>query len=156
MPPIQPAVRTIYPKLVNSKQLTPLFSLDASAQEIIWVVGPVVATFVAIQVSSVAGILLAAAFLVGGGVWFVSLPEVGRVRIPRSKRKIGAVLKRPAVLLSTIVGFVLVAACARSRRASSPHSATAAATPVWCWRSSPSVPSSAASRSGTRRSARGR
>ncbi len=112
MPPIQPAVRTIYPKLVNSKQLTPLFSLDASAQEIIWVVGPVVATFVAVQVSAQAGILLAAVFLVGGGLWFVLLPEVGRVRIPRSKRKIGAVLKRPAVLLSTIVGFVLVAACA--------------------------------------------
>ncbi len=36
-PPVQPAVRTIYPKMVNSRQLTPLFSLDASAQEIIWV-----------------------------------------------------------------------------------------------------------------------
>ena len=44
MPPIQPAVRTIYPKMVNSRQLTPLFSLDATAQEIIWVVGPVVTT----------------------------------------------------------------------------------------------------------------
>ncbi len=112
MPPIQPAVRTIYPKVVNSRQLTPLFSLDASAQEIIWVLGPVIATFVAIQVSTVSGILLAAAFLVGGGIWFVALPEVGQVRIPRSKRKIGAVLKRPAVLLSTVVGFMLVAACA--------------------------------------------
>jgi len=111
-PPIQPAVRTIYPKIVNSRQLTPLFSLDASAQEIIWVLGPVIATFVAIQVSSVAGILLAAAFLIGGGIWFVALPEVGRVRIPRSRRKIGAVLKRPPVMLSTIVGFMLVAACA--------------------------------------------
>ena len=110
-PPIQPAVRTIYPKIVNSRQLTPLFSLDASAQEIIWVLGPVIATFVAIQISSVAGILLAAAFLVGGGIWFVALPEVGRVRIPRSRRKLGAVLKRPPVLLSTVVGFMLVAAC---------------------------------------------
>jgi len=111
-PPIQPAVRTIYPKIVNSRQLTPLFSLDASAQEIIWVLGPVIATFVAIQVSTVAGILLAAAFLIGGGIWFLVLPEVGRVRIPRSRRKLGVVLKRPAVLLSTIVGFMLVAACA--------------------------------------------
>ncbi|TFD82560.1 MFS transporter [Cryobacterium fucosi] len=111
-PPIQPAVRTIYPKIVNSRQLTPLFSLDASAQEIIWVLGPVIAIFVAIQVSSVAGILLAAAFLIGGGIWFVALPEVGRVRIPRSRRKLGAVLKRPPVMLSTIVGFMLVAACA--------------------------------------------
>ena len=111
-PPIQPAVRTIYPKMVNSRQLTPLFSLDASAQEIIWVLGPVVATFVAIQVSTVAGILLAVVFLVGGGIWFITSPELGRVRIPRSRRKLGVVLRRPPVLLSTIVGFMLVAAAA--------------------------------------------
>ena len=111
-PPIQPAVRTIYPKMVNSRQLTPLFSLDASAQEIIWVVGPGVATLVATQISSVAGILLAAAFIVGGGIWFAASPELGRVRIPRSRRRLGVVLTRPAVLLSTIVGFMLIAACA--------------------------------------------
>jgi MFS family permease len=111
-PPIQPAVRTIYPKMVNSRQLTPLFSLDASAQEIIWVLGPVIATFVAIQIGSVVGILVAAAFLIGGGIWFLASPEVGRVRIPRSRRKVGVVLTRPAVLLSTVVGFMLVAACA--------------------------------------------
>src|SRR6187402_1562227 len=71
-PPIQPAVRTIYPKMVNSKQLTPLFALDASAQEIIWIAGPVITTFVATQVSTVLAILLAAAFLIGGGIWFIS------------------------------------------------------------------------------------
>ncbi|WP_066042509.1 MFS transporter [Herbiconiux solani] len=111
-PPIQPAVRTIYPKMVNSKQLTPLFSLDASAQEIIWVLGPVVITFVSIQIGTVWGILLAVAFLVGGGIWFLTSPELGRVRIPRSKRKLGAVLKKPPVLLATVVGFLLVATCA--------------------------------------------
>ncbi|KQW04720.1 MFS transporter [Leifsonia sp. Root4] len=112
MPPIQPAVRTIYPKMVNSRQLTPLFSLDATAQEIIWVVGPVVTTFVAIQISTVWGIMLAVIFMVGGGIWFLSSPELGRVRIPRSKRKLGAVLRRPPVLLATGVGFLLVGACA--------------------------------------------
>ncbi|AMB59620.1 MFS transporter [Microterricola viridarii] len=112
MPPIQPAVRTIYPKMVNSRQLTPLFSLDATAQEIIWVVGPVVTTFVATQISTVWGIMLAVVFMVGGGIWFLSSPELGRVRIPRSKRKLGAVLRRPAVLLATGVGFLLVGACA--------------------------------------------
>ena len=112
MPPIQPAVRTIYPKMVNSKQLTPLFSLDASAQEIIWVVGPVVTTFVATQISTVWGILLAAIFLVGGGIWFIASPELGRVRIPRSRRKLGAVLTKPPVLLATVVGFLLIATCA--------------------------------------------
>ena len=111
-PPVQPAVRTIYPKMVNSRQLTPLFSLDASAQEIIWVVGPVVTTFVSTQIGTVWGILLAAAMMVGGGIWFISSPELGRVRIPRSKRRLGAVLGRPPVMLATIVGFLLIGACA--------------------------------------------
>ena len=111
-PPVQPAVRTIYPKMVNSRQLTPLFSLDASAQEIIWVVGPVVTTFVATQVGTVWAILLAAVMMVGGGIWFISSPELGRVRIPRSKRRFGVVLGRPPVMLATIVGFLLIGACA--------------------------------------------
>jgi len=116
-PPIQPAVRTIYPKMVNSTQLTRLFSLDASAQEIIWVAGPVITTFVAIQISSTLAIAIAGLFLVVGGTWFILSPEVGRVRIPRSKRRLGVVLAKPAVLLSTITGLLLVAACAATEAA---------------------------------------
>jgi MFS family permease len=116
-PPIQPAVRTIYPKLVNSRQLTPLFSLDASAQELIWIAGPVIVTFVSTQVSTVIGILLSVVFLVGGGAWFVLSPEVGRVRIPRSKRRFGAVLTKPPVILATVVGFLLVGTCAATEAA---------------------------------------
>ncbi len=111
-PPIQPAVRTIYPKLVNSTQITPLYSLDASAQEIIWITGPVIATFLAMQVSPVAAISAALIFMVAGGIWFISSPEVGRVRIPRARRRIGAVLTRPPVMLATVTGFLLVGACA--------------------------------------------
>jgi MFS family permease len=111
-PPVQPAVRTIYPKLVNSRLLTPLFSLDASAQEIIWIAGPVVITFIATQISTTIGLLVCAAVMLGGGAWFVASPELGRVRIPPSKRRFGAVLRRPTVLLATIVGFLLVGSCA--------------------------------------------
>jgi len=71
-----------------------------------------VVTFVATKVSTVAGIFLSVFFLVVGGAWFISSPELGRVRIPRSKRRFGVVLKRPAVLLSTVVGFLLVGSCA--------------------------------------------
>jgi MFS family permease len=111
-PPVQPAVRTIYPKMVNSRQLTPLFSLDASAQEIIWIAGPVVTTFIATQISTVLAITVAMVFLLGGGAWFIASPEVGRVRVPRSRRKLGRVLARRPVLLATITGFLLVGACA--------------------------------------------
>jgi MFS family permease len=116
-PPIQPAVRTIYPKLVISRQLTPLFSLDASAQELIWIAGPVIVTFVSTQISTTLGILLSVVFLVGGGAWFIFSPEVGRVRIPRSKRRFGSVLGRPPVLLATAVGFLLVGTCAATEAA---------------------------------------
>jgi MFS family permease len=111
-PPVQPAVRTIYPKMVNSTQLSPLFALDASAQEIIWIAAPVLITFVSVQISTVLGILIAVFFLVVGGAWFISSPELGQVRIPRSKRRFGVVLTRPPVLLATVVGFLLVGSCA--------------------------------------------
>ncbi|MBK0297390.1 MFS transporter, partial [Bacillus sp. S34] len=71
---------------------------DASAQELIWVAGPVITTFVATQVGTVQAIVLAMVFLVVGGAWFIGSPELGRVRIPRSKRAFGGVLKRPSVV----------------------------------------------------------
>lgn len=111
-PPIQPAVRTIYPTMVNGKQLTPLFSLDASAQEVIWIAGPVVTTFIATQISTQLAIVVAGVFLIGGGIWFLSCREVGTVSIPPSKNKMGVVLKKPPVLLTTIVGFLLIGAAA--------------------------------------------
>jgi len=111
-PPIQSAARTIYPKLVTSRQLSPLFSLDASLQEIIWIVAPVVITLVATQAGTVPALLLIAVILVGGGTWFILSPEVGRVRIPRSRRSFGKVLTKPAVLLATVIGFLLIGACA--------------------------------------------
>lgn len=108
-PPIQPAVRTIYPKLVPNRLLTPLFSLDATAQELIWIVGPVLTTFVAMQFGSVQAVLVTMAFLAGGGLWFITSPSVGQVRIPMSKRRLGGVLSRPPVLISMSLGLTLVA-----------------------------------------------
>lgn len=111
VPPVQPAVRTIYPKMVTSKQLTPLFSLDASAQELIWVAGPVITTFVGTQIGTVEAIVVAMVFLLVGGAWFIASPELGRVRIPRSKRAFGVVMKRPAVVVATLTGLLLIGAC---------------------------------------------
>lgn len=111
-PPVQSAVRTIYPKMVNSTQLTPLFSLDASLQEIIWIVAPVVITMVSTQIGTVPGLLLVATVLIIGGSWFILSPEVGRVRIPRSRRGFGAVVLKPPVMLATAIGFLLIGACA--------------------------------------------
>ncbi len=107
-PPIVAAVRTIYAKMVNSTQLTALYSLDASLQEVIWILAPVLITFVATQAGTVVGLTLVVVILVAGGTWFILSPEVGRVRIPRSKRALGKVLTRPPILLATVIGFLLI------------------------------------------------
>ncbi|MGK0715642.1 MFS transporter [Leucobacter sp. W1153] len=111
-PPITPAVRTLYPTMVPGNRLTGLFSLDASAQEIIWVIGPVVAVFISGQISTVWGLLVAAAFMFVGGFWFILSPEVGRVAVPPSRRRLGAVLTRPTVVVSTLLTFFFVASFA--------------------------------------------
>ena len=49
---------------------------------------------------------------ISGGAWFILSPEVGRVRIPRSRRSLGKVLAKPPVLLATVIGFLLIGACA--------------------------------------------
>lgn len=107
-PPVQPAVRTMYPKLVEPARLSRLFSLDASAQEIIWVMGPMVITVLSLEVSPVVGLLVCAALLVVGGAWFISAPELGEVRFAPSSGQFGAVLKRGPVLLATVAGFLLI------------------------------------------------
>lgn len=111
-PPVTPAVRTLYPKLVPGNQLTALFSLDAAAQELIWVVGPVVAVLVSSQFGTTVGLCVAAAFMLLGGAWFILSPSLGTVKIPRSRRGLGAVLRRPTVVIATTVGFFFVASFA--------------------------------------------
>ena len=69
-------------------------------------------TLVATQVGTVQALLLIVVILIGGGAWFILSPEVGRVRIPRSRRSIGKVLAKPPVLLATVIGFLLIGACA--------------------------------------------
>ena len=111
-PPVTSAVRTLYPKMVPSSMLTPLYSLDASLQELIWIGGPVVVTLVATSISTVTALLLSVVLMIGGGLWFALSPGVARVRIPRSKRRFGRVLLRPQVALVTVVGFLVIASCA--------------------------------------------
>jgi MFS family permease len=72
-PPVQPAVRTIYPKMVNSGSSPRSSRSTRRPRRSSGWCGPVVTTFVATQVGTVWAILLAAAMMVVGGIWFISL-----------------------------------------------------------------------------------
>lgn len=111
-PPITPAVRTLYPRMVPGNQISALFSLDAAAQEIIWVLGPVIAVFVSSTFGTPVGLCVAAAFMLAGGFWFILSPIMGKVTIPRTKANLGAVLRRPTVVIATVLGFFFVASFA--------------------------------------------
>lgn len=111
-PPIQPAVRTIYPELIEPRQLTTMFSLDAALQEVIWIVGPVLATFLAATISPEATVLAMGVVQVVGVTIFLANPEVGRVVIPVAKRKLGRVLKNRSVVANVVLGSLLVASFA--------------------------------------------
>lgn len=107
-PPIQTAARTIYPTLVKKKDLNAVYSLDATSQELIWVIGPVLATVLAAQVNTVFVVVLMAAVQVTGAIWFCSNREVSHAVIPSPERKMGGVLGNKIVLATAVLGLLLI------------------------------------------------
>ncbi|NHB85230.1 MFS transporter [Tessaracoccus sp. HDW20] len=80
MPPVIPAVRTLYPLLAPQHMLTALFSLDAALQEIIWVIGPVAITLLVSGVGSSTALLIVVAIQIAGGLLFALAHASGRSR----------------------------------------------------------------------------
>lgn len=108
-PPIQSAVRTIYPNLVPRNKMTIIYSLDASLQEIIWVIGPILATFIAAYFSTSAGVVTFGVIQIIGAIWFTSNPEVRSLKMKGEKRrKLGRVLKNRIVIANIVMGGLLV------------------------------------------------
>ena len=107
-PPIQTAARTIYPSLVKKKDLNAVYSLDATSQELIWVIGPVLATVLAAQINTVFVVVLMAAVQISGVIWFCSNKEVSQAVIPSPERKMGGVLTNKIVLATAVLGLLLI------------------------------------------------
>lgn len=107
-PPIQQIVRPIYPSLIKKSQTNYLFALDANLQEIIWVVGPIVATLIAANLGTDIGLYVMAGVQVAGCFWFALNPEVRSSKIEPSKRRMGGVLKSRIVFSNMLMGLLLV------------------------------------------------
>lgn len=110
VPPLMPVVRALYPQMVPRDGVRTLFALDTTAQELIWVIGPVATAFLASTVSTALPLVLSAAITVAGTVWF--LLSAGRLRPRMSQREstFGGVLANRAVLLAMVAGLAMVAA----------------------------------------------
>ena len=109
LPPIQPAARTVYPTLVTSEaQRNTLYSVDAILQEVIWILGPVLATVLIATTNTLVPIVAMAAVQLIGGLWFGLLKQVKDAPIPRSKKRLGSVLRSRLVRVLIIINLLFV------------------------------------------------
>ena len=108
-PPIQQVARSVYPSLITAKQTSYLFSLDATLQEFLWVFGPVLATMITATYNSASAIVFMATVQIVGTYLFSRNPEVGEMKIPKSKRRLGGILRKPIVLANVSINLFLVA-----------------------------------------------
>lgn len=106
-PPIQTAARVIYPNITPKPLLVRLFGLDATAQEIIWVVGPVVITLIAAQFGNDAMLYTMAVVQVTGTLWFVWNSET-KTKVSLSETPLGKVLKNKTVSIMTFMGLLFI------------------------------------------------
>lgn len=107
-PPIQSAARTIYPSLVSKKQLNSVYAMDATAQEIIWVIGPVTAALLASSFGSAAVVALMAVLQIFGSILFSANREVAQLKIPAPNARVGGILRNRLVLSNAIIGLLMV------------------------------------------------
>jgi MFS family permease len=109
IPPMMPVVRALYPRMVPADTVRALFAFDTTAQELIWVTGPVVVTMLTSLVSTAAPLLAAAGITLTGSIAFVLSLQPRQPRIARSSSSFGRVLARQEVLLAFVANLALVA-----------------------------------------------
>jgi predicted MFS family arabinose efflux permease len=95
--------------MVPRDVLRALFAFDTTAQELIWVVGPIAATFLASVVSTAAPLVLSAGVTIVGTCWFLLGAKRFTSTMGKSTSSFGMVLRNRAVLLAVVASAALVA-----------------------------------------------
>lgn len=109
-PPVTPLARSLYARLSSGTRLLRVYSLDAIAQETIWILSPMCAVGIA-GLLGPATVILACAFFALLGTWTFAGLEVLRVHEPRhlAAGRPRADPVPPAVVGFFLIGFFLVA-----------------------------------------------
>ncbi|MCW2557285.1 MAG: transporter [Mycobacterium sp.] len=109
IPPMMPVVRALYPRMVPADTVRAVFAFDTTAQELIWVTGPVVVTVLTSLISTAVPLLAAAGITLTGSIAFVMSLQPRQPRIARGTSSFGRVLARQEVLLAFAANLALVA-----------------------------------------------
>lgn len=79
-PPLEPALRTLWPSVLPAREVPAAFAVDAAAQELVFVLGPLVVLLA--QGFGDGGGLLAAAAVGVAGTWWFTASRVSRTWTP--------------------------------------------------------------------------
>ncbi|CRZ16101.1 MFS transporter [Mycolicibacterium neworleansense] len=109
VPPLMPVVRALYPQLVPRDGVRALFAFDTTAQELIWVVGPLATTFLASMLSTAIPLVASAVVTVAGTGWFLLSARHLRPVPPKGATAFGRVMANRAVILAMVASLALVA-----------------------------------------------
>jgi MFS family permease len=107
-PPVAPVVRATYPDLVEAAAVSTLYALDTTAQEFIWVVGPILATGVAAAGAPSAGLLVAAGSSLIGVISLLTLSLIRATAPAPVATRPGAVVRVPTVSLAMAVSLLSI------------------------------------------------
>ena len=106
-PPLEPALRTLWPSVLHPRQVPAAFALDAAAQELVFVLGPLLVLLA--QLAGGGGGLVAAALVgLAGTAWFTSA-RASRTWVPRvhqDRHWLGPLRSRRLVVLYAAVLLV--------------------------------------------------
>lgn len=108
-PPFGAVVRALFPLMANEEDTRSLFAIDTAAQEVLWVVGPVLAAISAASFGPAAPLLLCSIFTIIGAVWFTTSPILKTVTLPMARSRFGGVLKYRSLRIALFTALFLVA-----------------------------------------------
>lgn len=81
-PPTGPMLRNAWPRLVATRELRTAYSLDATAQELMFMVGPLAGAALVSVASPAAALVLSGIVTIAGTAWFARQPVIDRTVRP--------------------------------------------------------------------------
>jgi len=106
-PPVEPGLRAIWPTVLHGADVPRVYALDAAAQELIFVAGPLL-VLVAGEFGSAGGLYAAAVIGLAGTLWFAAAPASRRWRPAEVTERHWAGALRPPRLRRVYAGMLLV------------------------------------------------
>jgi predicted MFS family arabinose efflux permease len=110
-PPVAPAVRSLWPRLVTGTDSEALYAVDSTLQELTFVVGPALVAVIGAAAGTAAPLLASAGFGLAGAVAMALHPAVAAPGARRSGGRRGKAATAPFLLL-VATGLLFVLGCA--------------------------------------------